>query len=321
MIRLLKKTILHVIERFRVEKSDKNQIEFIKLLLDLLPDPVFIKNSLGIYTDCNKKFLEFVQLSREEIIGKSVYDIASKELADKYFEKDKELFDNPGHQEYEYRIVSNENHRERVVLFKKCTFHNPDGTIGGIIGVIHDITHQKEKEARLIQLSEIDPLTQIYNRRYFDAIYDAEIKRSTRSNTRLSLILIDIDYFKNYNDTYGHLAGDDSLIKVAQTINQTLRRPGDSVARYGGEEFICILPDTDTQGAIHVANQIKTNIANLKIKHEQSGVSHWITVSQGIYTVLGDHLSIDQQAALEKVDKALYRAKSNGRNRFEIFCD
>lgn len=184
--------------------------------------------------------------------------------------------------------------------------------------IVSDITEIKASELEYKNLSIIDPLTGIHNRRCFDIKIEEEVYRCSRSNRPLSLILIDIDFFKQYNDHYGHIAGDACLISVAQCIRKTLKRKTDCVARFGGEEFICILPYTDLNGAIKTANNIKNAINELKIPHEKSMISNYITVSQGIYTI-EPSVKIDIKKCIENVDKAMYIAKSNGRNRIEIY--
>lgn len=149
--RFLDKTIMHVIERHRLEQKEKGQMSFIKNLMETLPDPVFVKDTNGVYTECNNQFLQFIQMERNEIIGKSVYDIAPKEMADIYYKKDKELFDHPDFQEYESKVFSQKTNSERIVLFKKRTFNDQYGKVAGIIGVIYDMTQIKQHEKELQQ--------------------------------------------------------------------------------------------------------------------------------------------------------------------------
>ena len=168
----------------------------------------------------------------------------------------------------------------------------------------------------LIQLSATDSLTQVANRRYFDGRLDSEFSRASREHTVLSLIMIDVDFFKTYNDMFGHVAGDECLKKIALAIRDSLKRPTDLVARYGGEEFVVLLPSTPLQGATQLAVEILANIEALKIPHPGSEVSEYVTASAG---VTGAHPSkhIKQQHLLEVADEALYTAKSNGRNRMQ----
>ncbi len=166
----------------------------------------------------------------------------------------------------------------------------------------------------LESLCELDELTTIPNRRHFEVIFAKEIARAKRLEDPLSCLMIDIDYFKNYNDNYGHLAGDECLKKVANIIKSTLPRSNDFIARYGGEEFIVLLPHTEYDGAIAVANKIVTAIQNANLEHKFSLISDRITVSIGSSTATKDGI-ISRNSLIDRADKALYIAKEKGRNR------
>ncbi len=170
---------------------------------------------------------------------------------------------------------------------------------------------------RLEQLVNLDGLTQVANRRRFDEYLEKEWQRLAREQEPLSLILCDIDYFKRYNDFYGHQAGDTCLKQVAKAIEQSLRRPADFVARYGGEEFAVILPNTSFEGASHVAASIQNSVAQLNISHAASQVASHITLSLGISTTVPT-ATISDTALVAAADKALYEAKRRGRNCFYL---
>lgn len=162
--------------------------------------------------------------------------------------------------------------------------------------------------------TDVDQLTQIANRRRFDDTMTKEIKKAKRTGTILSVLLLDIDHFKFYNDTYGHLEGDACLKKVATTLATTLKRPKDLAARWGGEEFTCLLPNTNTEGAQNVAEALRKAIQNLNIPHESSPVNDVVTVSIGVVSSNPiDENSFDN--LLKRADEALYQAKETGRNR------
>ncbi|MFM2064945.1 MAG: hypothetical protein RLZZ507_4616 [Cyanobacteriota bacterium] len=160
----------------------------------------------------------------------------------------------------------------------------------------------------------LDGLTGVANRRKFDEYLNLEWQRLAREKLPLSLLLCDVDFFKNYNDTYGHLTGDDCLQQIAQTIKLSVKRPTDLLARYGGEEFAVILSNTNNQAAIYLAEDIRQKVYNLKIPHVQSRVDNFVTLSIGVTTIVPD-VNISPNLLIEVGDKALYTAKAQGRNR------
>jgi diguanylate cyclase (GGDEF)-like protein len=160
----------------------------------------------------------------------------------------------------------------------------------------------------------VDGLTGVFNRRHFDEHLAAEWGRAVRAGTALSVVLIDVDFFKRYNDRYGHQAGDDCLRRVAATLKAGVKRPGDMVARYGGEEFACLLPDTPLAGALELARQLGQDVHGLAIEHGDSTVAPVVTVSLGVGCKRED--AVGTPAALvREADAQLYIAKSEGRHR------
>ena len=176
--------------------------------------------------------------------------------------------------------------------------------------------HLELKKTRdlLENLSTLDGLTNIPNRRRFDEIFIHEWTRAVRNKAPLSLLFIDIDHFKNYNDYYGHLAGDDCLKAVARVLQSSLGRAADFLARFGGEEFIILLPDTKENGCRHLAESIRSAVENLDIEHRGSPVADHLTVSIGAVTCV-DVTACDRELLLEHADRLLYQAKHEGRNR------
>jgi diguanylate cyclase (GGDEF)-like protein len=163
-------------------------------------------------------------------------------------------------------------------------------------------------------LAHMDGLTDIPNRRSFDARFEAEWQRAHRDNSWLSLIWLDIDFFKAYNDLYGHPAGDDCLKQVAREISNLVGRPGDLVARTGGEEFAVLLPGSDQEGALEVAERILNGVQALQIRHEGSRIDRVVTVSIGVAALI-PVASFSPRGQMLAADQALYRAKEEGRNR------
>ena len=176
----------------------------------------------------------------------------------------------------------------------------------------------REVNKKLKELSELDGLTQLANRRCFDIGLTREWHRAIRQGSPLALILIDVDYFKKYNDAHGHLAGDRCLQKLGSAIQDSVNRSTDLTARYGGEEFAILLPETNSLGAVEVARRLKAKVRSLAIIHRASKVSHLVTLSVGVSSLVPTSPE-NQEDLIEQTDQALYRAKGNGRNCIETY--
>ncbi|CAK0765584.1 two-component system, chemotaxis family, response regulator WspR [Gammaproteobacteria bacterium] len=230
------------------------------------------------------------------------------------------------------RLKAEEATRDIPVIFVTAmsdTEHESEGFhAGGVDYVIKPVnpvtlrarvkTHLdlKHKNDLLRSLATLDALTGIANRRRLDEFLEKEWRRCVRAGTTpLSLILLDIDYFKDYNDYYGHQEGDRCLRRVAGLLQGTLERSTDLVARYGGEEFCCIMPETHLIGAIHLAEKIQRGILGLSILHKKSKVSPFLTVSMGVAVSVPEMTNTPAQL-LEETDRRLYLAKQMGRNQF-----
>lgn len=169
----------------------------------------------------------------------------------------------------------------------------------------------------LKNLSMIDGLTGIANRRQFDERLTHEFRRAAREKRHLSVMMVDIDFFKFYNDTYGHQKGDVCLKEIAETLSKVLWRPADTIARYGGEEFVLILPETTPDGAVHIAERLLSAVSSIRMPHETSPLFPYITVSVGIRSEV-PHMDDSPSDMVKKADAALYEAKKGGRNRYSI---
>lgn len=178
-------------------------------------------------------------------------------------------------------------------------------------------TDLREVTNQVTDLILTDELTEIGNRRYFERCLSQEWKRAIREQTSLSILMCDVDFFKGFNDTYGHPVGDRCLQQVAKAIRSSVMRPADCVARYGGEEFVVILPNTPADGAVHVANNIRGAISSLKIEHVASLVNEYVTVSIGIASTIPARGSSPDKT-LAAADRALYAAKEGGRDRASL---
>jgi len=171
---------------------------------------------------------------------------------------------------------------------------------------------------RLERLSTSDGLTGVANRRCFDQTLQREWTRLQRTKDHLSLIMCDVDFFKLYNDAYGHQGGDDCLKSVAQALQDNARRGGDCVARYGGEEFAVIMPATEEKNAVYVADKIRQAVEKMAMAHSKSSVAPHVTLSLGVATVVPDDPETPE-SLIKRADEALYRAKSSGRNRVVLW--
>jgi diguanylate cyclase (GGDEF)-like protein/PAS domain S-box-containing protein len=182
---------------------------------------------------------------------------------------------------------------------------------------LHERTRQlEEANARLERISNYDGLTAVPNRRYFEHFYELEWRRSWREQKWISLIMIDVDFFKPYNDRNGHLAGDDCLKRLAQSL-QVVNRASDLVARYGGEEFVAVLSGTDPAGALMVARRMQERVLMLRLPHGDSAVSPYVTLSLGVASVIPETPETPEDL-LMRADQALYQAKAEGRNRIVV---
>lgn len=198
---------------------------------------------------------------------------------------------------------------------------NGEGQVESLVGFMFDISERKKTEEQLLalqrelhELSFKDGLTGAANRRMFDTTYEAEWTSARRTRHPLSVILFDLDCFKQYNDTYGHIKGDECLKRIARLLGSAATRPRDLLARYGGEEFVVVLPETNESGALHVAERCRDAILTEQLPHATSTAANVVTVSIGVATIVPG-ADDDATKFVELVDQRLYQAKKAGRNR------
>jgi diguanylate cyclase (GGDEF)-like protein len=190
--------------------------------------------------------------------------------------------------------------------------------LGDLTNSLRDRNRQlRDARRQLTDLANVDELTGLGNRRLVNSTLRDEINRARRSGAELSLIMLDVDYFKNYNDTYGHPAGDTVLQKLADLMQRASTRAGEVVARYGGEEFILVLPGASADSAMRTASRLRDLVNEERISHETSEVEKFITVSQGVITVQPDG-ELEPADLVQRVDNALYEAKDSGRNTIAV---
>ncbi|MEM1153833.1 MAG: GGDEF domain-containing protein [Pseudomonadota bacterium] len=187
--------------------------------------------------------------------------------------------------------------------------------LGDLTTSLRDRNRQlRDARRQLTDLANVDELTGLGNRRLINKVLQDEINRARRSNSYLSVILLDVDFFKHYNDNYGHTEGDKVLKRLADLMQRATSRAGEMVGRFGGEEFILVLPGANAQSAMRTAERLKSLVSSEGIAHEKSEISSIITVSQGVVSMLPD-ADLTPVDIIKRVDEALYQAKNEGRNR------
>lgn len=221
----------------------------------------------------------------------------------------------------EARFVYRQRHRDKGEIWAEAALHvtpaADSGGIDGVVAVMRDITEQKDLQDRLASLAATDALTGLANRRAFDERLADEWARARRDGRQLSLLLIDVDHFKKFNDHYGHLAGDGCLRALGRILSAIARRPADLAARYGGEEFAVLLPNTGPDGCAEIGEGIRQALHDLAMVHAQNPPSRLVTVSVGAATSVPSQAS-DSSTLVAAADRALYAAKDSGRDRLVV---
>ncbi len=311
-----------ITERKQIEEALQKSEEKFASAFRASPDPIVITTlKEGRYLEVNESFCNLMEYQREEVIGKTVKDLkiwlnsSDRVKFIQALQKQHMIRD----QEFKLRSKTGQI---KTLLISAELIEVDNQTC--ILVISKDITERQKIKAaleeaneKLQRLAHIDGLTQVANRRSFNETLEREWKRCFREQQPMSLILCDVDYFKPYNDYYGHLQGDECLKQVAQAMSRVVQRPTDLVARYGGEEFVVILPNTNLDGALQVGKFIQDEIRQLQIPHLKSEVSQFITFSLGISTIIPSHL-MDSSILVNRADQALYQAKQQGRDRIII---
>lgn len=304
-------------ERKKVEKN----LRLTGFSLDRAKDAIYFLNSNAKLFYANEAASNLLGYSKEELLNMTIYEIDSFLNQSNWSDLWKTLKEKEA---YTFESLHTTKEGENIPVEITVNYLNFEQQEYNC-AIARDIRERKLVEAKLKEvnqqlryLANVDGLTQIANRRSFDEYFEQEWLRMAQAKQPLSLIFCDVDYFKKYNDYYGHPAGDKCLKQVAKLLNQSVRRPGDLAARYGGEEFAVILPNTDLEGAICVVKNIQQNIQKLAIIHEASEVSQYITLSIGVCSTI-PQLELSSMSLINQVDLALYQAKKEGRDRF-CFC-
>jgi len=302
---------------------------FLDMLFDTIPNPIFYKDKTGIYQHCNDAFSKIILgIPKDEIIGKTLYELPyaiPKKNADKYYKKDQELFTNPGTQNYEGKVQCADG-VVRYYNFYKSTFISDEGEALGIVGVMLDVSEHKimlkeleEKNEILNDMSITDSLTKLYNRRHFEQVLKEKVSLLDRHKQIFACMLIDIDFFKNYNDTFGHHMGDIALKNISDVLQKSLLRPSDYAFRVGGEEFCLLYNVNEIDRAVKFAEKLIKIVEDVRIKSALTETSQFVTISAGL--VILKNISCEEsyvRKIYDEADKLLYVSKKNGRNQLTL---
>lgn len=299
------------------ERYIRESEERYRTLVQLSPDSIIIHDE-GKIIYCNEAAAKLVQADHpDELLGTHIMDYIPKDERRSmklHLKRIYPLSEQTGKLPMEMRIVKRNGEMVEVEINYAIVEYNSKKVLQVIL---RDITKRSEERKRLKRLSQLDGLTNIANRRYFDTVLQREVSRARRNKLPISLILFDIDNFKQYNDCYGHLAGDECLKRVTEAAAAKLKRPGDLIARFGGEEFAVLLPETDSYGAETVAELLRKEVEQLAIPHMRSNVLPVVTISLGIAS-MNRPSAADIPNFINRADQALYTAKHKGKNRYEI---
>ncbi|RHW35678.1 PAS domain S-box protein [Neobacillus notoginsengisoli] len=310
-----------VTERRRLEKELRKTTERYRFITENSKDIIAFLSPDGRYEYISDSCREILGFSPKELLGEISFHYVHEDDAAEM--SSIIIGDKAGTSDHFSLLYRHKLKNGGYIWFETVAklLLNEQGKAESILAISRDATKRKEKERSLEtandflkMLSNLDGLTGIPNRRSFEETLDHEWQRCLASGTGLSAIMIDIDCFKEYNDTFGHLAGDDCLKEVASIIKGSVKRPRDFVARYGGEEFVVLLPDTDLAGSRKVAELIRHSVREKEISHTASQVDHFVTISAGYASLLPENSQSPKELLLE-ADSALYIAKRSGKNR------
>jgi diguanylate cyclase (GGDEF)-like protein/PAS domain S-box-containing protein len=303
-----------ITERKRAEVALRKSEERYRELFDNANDMIITIDLKGNITSVNKMAEKITGYSVVDIIGKNVSCLLHPDDLKKAMKMIECKLSGEAKTVYDLDIISKDGRVTPSEISSNLMFQS--GQPAGVQAFVRDITERKKMLNKLRKISFKDGLTGLANRRYFDEILNNEWRRAKRESHPLSLVLIDIDSFKPFNDTYGHQEGDVCLKNISRVIKPYAKRPGDLAARYGGEELALILPCANSQNAFKIAEKIRKRVQKLKITHNESKVDgcKTISISAGVATLVPDADST-QSILVNLADKALYSAKNQGRNQ------
>jgi diguanylate cyclase (GGDEF)-like protein/PAS domain S-box-containing protein len=286
---------------------------FLHTLLDTIPDMIWLKNSDGVYLLCNPIFERFFGAKEEVIVGKTDYDFLEKELADSFREKDRFAIEIKGKSINEEWVKFADDGSSVLLEITKVPMLDESGSLIGVLGIAHDITARKSDEAHIQNLAHFDQLTGLPNRILLNDRVTYLLNMAQRKNESLAVMFLDLDHFKNINDTLGHSIGDQVLIEVANRIKEALRDQ-DTVARLGGDEFIMLFPNTDSNAAMYIATKLIEVISKASMIENNE-----LTITPSIGIAIYPNDGEDFETLLKNADTAMYGVKSASRNSFHFF--
>jgi diguanylate cyclase (GGDEF)-like protein/PAS domain S-box-containing protein len=287
----------------------KEQAERLRMIVDSMDQGLLIVERNGRVQYANPACDRYLGYAADELVGRSLAELLAQQ---DHYPDGGAAMEAFGHGTREV-LIRHRDGRLRAMDLTMTPMHAADDLF---VALLHDITHHKQSEDALHRAAMLDPLTKIANRRHFDAFLEKEWQRAIRNAQPLSLVVLDVDHFKLYNDTLGHVAGDACLQKVAQALDAHALRPTDLAARYGGEEFVLLFAETPHEAAARLAEAIRTTVEALQLPNPRSPTSPWITVSVGVATIVPTQLDEIEQLFV-CADRAMYAAKGAGRNRVE----
>lgn len=315
--------IRDVTKRNRLEEELRKNDELYRFITENTTDLISYINPNGCYRYISPSSKCMLDYNQDELIGRNLYEYLHPDEVEHVTSLILEADSDLDFASFTHRLKLKDNTFIWLETNAR-TIRGNSQKLEGIVAVSRDITERIEKEKNLQEtnvmlrfIANMDGLTGIANRRFFDERLQEEWKRTKRNSLPFSAIMIDIDYFKKYNDYNGHQAGDDCLRRIAKTLKDTLKRPGDFAARYGGEEFVILLPETDDQGAAHVAAMLQANVIKLNIPYTPEEHKPVVTISIGCATLIPNE-RLNPEDLIKLADEKLYLSKESRINHFPL---
>jgi PAS domain S-box/diguanylate cyclase (GGDEF) domain len=308
-------TLQDITNQYMAQQALEKQKTLLRSVINATTDLIFIKDAMGVYQGCNPAFERFTDKTEAEIIGKTDYDLFDWEVADFFRQQDYAMFDS-GKARQNEEWVTYPDGKEVLVDTLKTPFYGEDGNVYGLVGVSRDITARKKAEEKLYYLAHHDDLTGLANRHLFTSLLDQAVAHSERHREKLAILFIDLDHFKQINDSLGHQIGDQVLEQVGKQL-QTTGRKSDTIARLGGDEFAFLMRDLKHPEDAQVVAQKVLKALEKPFLVESHKLYIGASIGISIYPDNGETSDI----LLRNADAAMYRAKDNDRNTYAFYTD